>query len=79
MVKLSISQLPYGPTQPIDNVQMIYKQWNGKAKNSKGEKRFIDVKGPWISESYSKILVDRLANGNYIKRDSQVIMMMKTI
>jgi len=73
LVKSSVAQLPYGPTQPIDNVKMNYKQWNGKAKNSEGERPFIDAKGAWISLTYSKILVDRLANGNYIRREDQDI------
>ena len=73
LVKSSVSQLPYGPTQPIDNVKMNYKQWNGKAKNSEGERPFIDAKGAWISLTYTKVLVDRLADGNYIRRENQEI------
>jgi hypothetical protein len=52
---------------------MNYKQWNGKAKNSEGERPLIDAKGAWISLSYTRILVDRLGNGNYIKRDKQTV------
>jgi hypothetical protein len=52
---------------------MNYKQWNGKAKNSEGERPLIDAKGAWISLTYTKVLVDRLANGNYIKREDQDI------
>jgi len=44
-----------------------------KQKNSEGERPFIDAKGAWISLTYSKILVDRLANGNYIRREDQDI------
>jgi hypothetical protein len=40
LVKSSVSQLPYGPTQPIDNVKMNYKQWNGKAKKFRRRKTF---------------------------------------
>ena len=73
LVKSNVSQLKYGRIQPIDNVKLYYKQWNGKTKNSIGEKPFIEARGPWINLNYKYTLVDLLSNGTFIVRENQEV------
>ena len=69
LVKSSVAQLKYGTSYPIDNVKMNYKQWNGKSKSSNGEKPFIEARGAWITQTYSRTLVYKLPNGKFTKRE----------
>jgi len=73
LVKSNVSQLKIGRSQPIDNVKLYYKQWNGKTKNSIGEKPFIEARGAWITLNYQFTLVDRLSNGTFIISENQEI------
>ena len=71
LIKSSVAQIPYGTSNPIDSVTMKYKQWNGKEKESLGNKPFIYGNGAWIVLSYSRTLLEQLPNGEYIKKENQ--------
>ena len=71
LIRSSVHQIPWGQSYPIDDVKMTYKQWNGKKKESKGERPFIYGSGAWIELSYSRTLYDELPDGTYIKKPNQ--------
>ena len=71
LIRSSVSQIPYGISYPINTVTMKYKQWNGKVKESKGEKPFIYGTGAWLVLSYSRTLVEQLPNGEYVDKENQ--------
>jgi hypothetical protein len=71
LIRSSVAQIPHGISYPIDSVTMKYKQWNGKDKESEGDKPFIDAHGAWIVLSYSRTLLEELPSGEYAEKENQ--------
>ena len=71
LIRSKVDQLPYGTTYPINNVLMKYKQWNEKDKKDNGDRPFIYGSGPWVVLSYSRTLVDKVSDGDYVEKVNQ--------
>ena len=71
LIKSHAHQVKYGQSYPINNVKMGYKQWNNKTKSSNGQRPFIYGEGPWITLSYTRTLVEKQSNGEYVEKTNQ--------
>ena len=73
IIRSTTSQLNYGNSKPIINLKMRYKDWINKNKISLGTTPYIQGVGPWITLTYSRILVEYLGKGNYVDKADQTL------
>lgn len=71
LLKTKVKQIAKGTNYPLRSVYITYDDWIGKNKRSDGLKPFLEASGPWVTLSYSKVLVEKLPNGTYIPTINQ--------
>ena len=71
LLKTRVKQIAKGTNYPLKTVSLKYKDWIGKDKTSDGLKPFVEASGPWVTLTYSKLLVEKLPNGTYIPTINQ--------
>ena len=73
IARSSVSQLERGDYRPINNINIVYNDWNNKTKTSNCRVLFVYVRGPWLELTYSTKLVEYLGNGNYVDKEDQTL------
>jgi hypothetical protein len=71
LLKTRVKQIEKGPSRPLKGVNLIYYDWINKKKTSKGQMPSVEASGPWVTLTYSKLLVEKLPNGTYVPSSNQ--------
>ena len=70
-MKSNATQQEMGPFRPFTYIILNYQDWIGKYLSTMGRGHQIEARGPWISLSYSRVLVDYISDDLYIERENQ--------
>ena len=73
LIKSSVAQIQYGPSEPIKDIKIDYKKWNNGRKQSEGLNPSIYASGAWINLQYSRVLGDYYPNGTFIENKATTI------
>ena len=70
-MKSNVSEQEMGPFRPFTYIILSYTDWIGKHSYTMGRGHQIEARGPWLSLSYSRVLVDYISEDLYVDRENQ--------